>query len=371
MPIESRPEAAIAFAAELAYRGVIASIPAANQFIVTAFIGLGAGKFADALPWQVYVLQDAAGGGAAPQGELQPVTAFNSVTGQVNHSAFTVALVATDEIILLHPSVAHIDFSTTEKAAINTEADNALNTAIPGGPTADSINERIKTLDDAYTAARAGYLDELAAANLPTDVGTLLTRLSAVRAGYLDELDFDLQALLNTIAGYIDAEITAMATSQGRMLFTLDFKSAGKVQVQITAAGVTITLPTITVAGLPAGATVQRVEVWFKFRMIENTYAGVNKLNGATVANTSQVIQIQDDGGGSWIDAILFVDDFFTLADTVREGGDVIFGAANVGGSGYVDGNDTYNLRFLLGKADQDFITFDDVQVGLRITYSV
>lgn len=42
--------------------------------------------------------------------------------------------------------------------------------------------------DNRLTATRAGYLDELAAANLPADVDTLLARLSAARAGYLDEL---------------------------------------------------------------------------------------------------------------------------------------------------------------------------------------
>ena len=39
-----------------------------------------------------------------------------------------------------------------------------------------------------YTAVRGGYLDELAAANIPDDVDTLLARLTALRAGYLDEL---------------------------------------------------------------------------------------------------------------------------------------------------------------------------------------
>ena len=33
-------------------------------------------------------------------------------------------------------------------AAINAEVDTALNTAIPGSPTADSVNERLKTVDD-------------------------------------------------------------------------------------------------------------------------------------------------------------------------------------------------------------------------------
>jgi len=43
--------------------------------------------------------------------------------------------------------------------AINAAVDDALNTAVPGSPTADSINERIKTLDDNYTSTKAGYID--------------------------------------------------------------------------------------------------------------------------------------------------------------------------------------------------------------------
>lgn len=41
----------------------------------------------------------------------------------------------------------------------------------------------------------------MAAANIPADIDTLLTRLSAARAGYLDELDFDLNARLGSPAG--------------------------------------------------------------------------------------------------------------------------------------------------------------------------
>ncbi len=54
----------------------------------------------------------------------------------------------------------------------------------------------LTTLLSRLSAARAGYLDELAAGNLPTDVAaiqtdvdTLLVRLSAGRAGYLDNLN--------------------------------------------------------------------------------------------------------------------------------------------------------------------------------------
>lgn len=44
-------------------------------------------------------------------------------------------------------SIDDIDLSATMKASVNAEVDTALNTAIPGGPTADSINERVATLD--------------------------------------------------------------------------------------------------------------------------------------------------------------------------------------------------------------------------------
>lgn len=54
--------------------------------------------------------------------------------------------------------------SAQAKLDVNAEVDVALNTAIPGSPTADSINERIKTLDDNYTTARAALLDNLDAA---------------------------------------------------------------------------------------------------------------------------------------------------------------------------------------------------------------
>lgn len=220
--------------------------------------------------------------------------------------------------------------------------------------------------------------------------------------------DTDIKALLATIAGYIDTEVGAIETKldtpatfmadvsgittagptkaemdtahallatvakQNKMRFPLPTQwSEGKIQVQITAAGATIALPTITIANLPTNATIVEAHLMFKFRMIENKHAGVNKLNGATDPGVSQVIQIQDDGGGAWTDAITFVDDFFTLASETREGGDVIGGTPNVGVANVVDGNDTYNVQFLLGKADQDFINFDDVQVMLQISYSI
>ena len=49
-------------------------------------------------------------------------------------------------------------------AHVNTEVDGALNTAIPVTPVADSVNERLKRLEEDVTPARAANLDNLDAA---------------------------------------------------------------------------------------------------------------------------------------------------------------------------------------------------------------
>lgn len=46
------------------------------------------------------------------------------------------------------------DFTAVQKSSINVEVDNALDTAIPGSPTANSINERMTFVDD-----RVAYMD--------------------------------------------------------------------------------------------------------------------------------------------------------------------------------------------------------------------
>jgi hypothetical protein len=85
---------------------------------------------------------------------------------------------------------------------------------VGGGQEADIYTDT-QALSTRLTAARAGYLDELGAANLPADLDTVLTRLSATRAGYLDNLsagpvalNADIATLLTRLsaarAGYLD-----------------------------------------------------------------------------------------------------------------------------------------------------------------------
>ena len=93
----------------LAYKGLVTAIPGANQFTIPSFIGKGLGKFNGATgPYGAYVFRDAGGLGAAPQGEMQLITAFNSLTGTFTTAAFTVPVQIGDEIIIMNPSLADI-----------------------------------------------------------------------------------------------------------------------------------------------------------------------------------------------------------------------------------------------------------------------
>jgi hypothetical protein len=105
----------------------------------------------------------------------------------------------------------HTTVGTVGAALFDTDGDvgNILVQVLHGTWGLAAIQTLISALntlvDTRLTSARAGYLDELAAANLPADLDTLLARLSSARAGYLDELaaanlPADLAALLVEIA---------------------------------------------------------------------------------------------------------------------------------------------------------------------------
>jgi len=91
----------------------------ANDFIALTLVDVvGAGAFADATaPYRCFVLHDAGGAGAAPQGETQTVTAFVNATGKVTTNAFSTPIEVGDIIILMHPRIA-------ELADIHMDVDN-------------------------------------------------------------------------------------------------------------------------------------------------------------------------------------------------------------------------------------------------------
>jgi len=95
----------------LVYYGVVTGVPVAGQFEIADLAGLGAAKFATVIPeymYHAFVLRDAAGGGAAPQGESQPVSNYATNTGNFTANAFTMPVGIGDEILIIHPFLARI-----------------------------------------------------------------------------------------------------------------------------------------------------------------------------------------------------------------------------------------------------------------------
>ncbi len=151
--------------------------------------------------------------------------------------------------------------------------------------------------------------------------------------------------------------------SKRRVLCSMDFWSTPQEEVAVTNVAGDKSLPSVTIADLPDGAVIVRAIAIFKYRVIENTNVAANKLSGA------QEIQVNDSAATGWVDGINFVDDQFGMAASTIQGGDVFIGAIDI--AARVDGNDTYSFQWDEAIADLANIQFNDVQVGLRIWYSV
>lgn len=87
----------------LSYHTQVTSVADATHFTADSLAGKQANFFQN---WFVYVVRDAGGAGAAPQGELPKKITDSTNAGVFTHTAFVAPLAATDEILILHESVA-------------------------------------------------------------------------------------------------------------------------------------------------------------------------------------------------------------------------------------------------------------------------
>jgi hypothetical protein len=137
-------------------------------------------------------------------------------------------------------------------------------------------------------------------------------------------------------------------------LITRTFFSPSQIEVVADTTHTDANLPTVTLPNITG--TIVSVYAGFKFRMIENTNAAVNKLSGAQ--------EIQVDG----TDAINFVDDQFGLAASTREGGDCVIGTVDL--VAVVDVfNHAYTFMWDEPLTDQNALHFNDVQTFLIVSY--
>ena len=115
------------------------------------------------------------------------------------HTGFLTTLALAAELAKVPKSDSTVSWNATALAAINAEVDTALNTAIPGSPTADSINERVKAIDDQGSLATATNLSDL-----HTDVGTAITNIATVD-GIADDIKAVTAQFVFTETGKVDA----------------------------------------------------------------------------------------------------------------------------------------------------------------------
>lgn len=166
-------------------------------------------------------------------------------------------------------------------------------------------------------------------------------------------------------------DITPLVEICKKQLLPIDFWSAPQNEVQIDSGGIDLSLPSVTIDGLPDGIVVVRAVAMLKFRMLENTSSNSNNLDGDSMPDMSQVIQFTDGLSGIWNDAIYFADGQFSMEGETKEGGDVCIGSINIAGIDKVNGNGNYEFYWLQAKSIEDSLNLKDMQVGIRLWYRV
>jgi hypothetical protein len=158
----------------------------------------------------------------------------------------------------------------------------------------------------------------------------------------------------------INVTADAIKARTDHNLITHTFFSPSQIEVVADTTHTDAALPSVTLPNITG--TIVSVYAGFKFRMIENTNAAVNKLSGA------QEIQVRTDAPGAWDDCISLVDDQFGLAASTREGGDCIIGDIDVIGT-VTAFNDIYEFQWDEPLTDQNALHFNDVQTFLIVSY--
>jgi hypothetical protein len=242
------------------------------------------------------------------------LTRLSAVRGgyldNINNANLASIVVASSKVNSQVKGIDDIDFPATQKTSLETAVDLGLDNAL-GSPTANSLAERVKSLDDNYTATRAPYLDKLAN-----------HQISKIFFSTLDDV--------------IDLSATAADVNLPDVI-----------------------LPNIT-------GTIDMVYVGIIVNELENTSA-----SGANGINVAQNIRIKKSTGAWGTDDIAAINlkdnQWMVPASTAGlsrfQGGDI-----NVASE--VDAfNATYNLRFEDADVDYDYLRLKDVQVFLMVYY--
>jgi hypothetical protein len=233
--------------AGLGWRGTVHSITGTNQFRGIGLNNLGVGMFADTVaPWYVYVLRDAGGLSALPQGEIRKITAYNNTLGIFTTEAFSAPIAVSDDVVIMCPTLFttptipaqvkgtdNIDFSATQKTSLNsaTPASNADITSI----LADTNEVQLLITDSKIAAQVKGMdADVITASALKTDAVNEIT--AAIWAKVIDgTITFATMSkiLLAFTTGKVIITVNSFAfyDQSNVLLFTLPITTAGRIPV--------------------------------------------------------------------------------------------------------------------------------------------
>ena len=241
-------------------------------------------------------------------------------------------------------SGAAVDFGSTAKTSLQTAAQAAI--------TASSL---------ATSAGQTTIINDLA---VPTANASTNTNERDVIGNKTDTA----VTTVGTTASNA-AMIKGILADQGKQLTMVTFYSDPVLGLTLPASAGTLAIGTVAVAGLPAGVTVVHAKCFLVSRIIENLdTAATNYIDGATVANTSQVIQVKK-GAGAYADCITFLAGQASMYASGREGGPVFVCANDMAST--ITGNDTYTFQWLLAKAHSASLYLQGVHCIIQLWYSV
>ena len=139
---------------------------------------------------------------------------------------------------------------------------------------------------------------------------------------------------------------------------TFEYLSAAQLSATIGATAADVNLPDVVVPALPTGYNIYRATMFLKFRVVENTNAAANQLNG----NQNVLIK---KGSGPFANCLQLKDNMFPVLASTSSDGITLYGELDL--TAVVTGAATYSFQIKNALSDQDSIVLHDVQVGLRI----
>jgi hypothetical protein len=158
--------------------------------------------------------------------------------------------------------------------------------------------------------------------------------------------------------------LISVKSSTARQLFRLPLPvSSITPQITLTTVAGNIALGSITIAGLPSGATVQHLFMHVKYGERSNDNAAVNSISGA------QNIQAKK-GAGAFSTGIAFVGGEKSTPASSVGGGDVFMGTNDLVSLAPAN-TDVITFQWTSALAAKNNLYFNDVQVVLDLWYSV